>query len=89
MEAIVHQMATGEDWMPGDDLQAARKELQEAKEWLSVVQKKNVPPSPRPETPTRPELTSPPKAPRGQSEVSDQGDTAKNEANAGKATTPP
>ena len=27
--------------------------------------------------------------PRGQSEVSDQGDTAKDEADAGKATTPP
>ena len=75
--------------MPGDDLQVARKELQEVKEWLSAVQKKNVPPSPRPETPTRPEPTSPPKAPRGQSEVGDQGDTAKNEADAGKVTTPP
>ena len=75
--------------MPGDDLQAARKELWEAKEWLSAVQKKNIPPSPRPETPTRCELTSPPKVPRGQSEVGDQGDTAKDEANTSKATTPP
>ena len=41
-------MATGEDWMPGGDLQMARKELWEVKEWLLAVQKKNVPPSPRP-----------------------------------------
>ena len=75
--------------MPGDDLQAARKELWEAKEWLLAVQKKNVPPSPRPEMPTRPELTSPLKVPRGQSEVGDQGDTAKDEADASKATTLP
>ena len=34
--------------MPGGDLQTARKELREAKEWLSAVQKKNVPLSPRP-----------------------------------------
>ena len=82
-------MATGVDWMLGDDLQAARKELWEAKEWLLAVQKKNVPPLPHPETLTRPEPMSPPKAPRGQSEVGDQGDTVKDEADAGKATTPP
>ena len=35
--AIVCQMADGEDWMPGAELQAARKELQEAKEWLAAV----------------------------------------------------
>ena len=75
--------------MLGDDLQAARKELWEAKEWLSAIQKKNVPPSPCPETPTRPEPMSPPKAPRGQSEVGDQGDTVKNEADTSRATTLP
>ena len=75
--------------MLGDDLQAAHKELREAKEWLSAVQKKNVPPSPHPETSMRHEPTSPQKAPRGQLEVGDQGVTAKDEADAGKATTPP
>ena len=89
MEAIVRQMATGEDWMPGDDLQAVRKELQEAKEWLVVVQKKSVLPSPCPKTLMRPEPTSPLNAPRGQSEVGDQGDKVRNEADAGKASTPP
>ena len=66
--------------MPGGDLQTARKELWEAKEWLLAVQKKNVPPSPRPETLMRREPTSPPKVPRGQSEVGDQGNKARNEA---------
>ena len=61
--------------MPGGDLQTACKELREAKEWLLAVQKKNVPPSPRPETSARREPTSPRKVPRGQSEVGDQGDT--------------
>ena len=75
--------------MPGGDLQTARKELWEAKEWLSAVQKKNVPLSPRPETSARCELTSPLKVPRGQSEVGDQGDTATGEADAGRVTTPP
>ena len=75
--------------MPGGDLQMVRKELREVKEWLSAVQKKNIPLSPRPETSMRHEPTSPLKVPRGQSEVGDQGDTAKDEADAGKATTPP
>ena len=68
-------MATGEDWMPGDNLQAVRKELREMKEWLAAVQKKSVPLSPHPKTPTRPEPTSPPNAPRGQLEVGNQGNT--------------
>ena len=89
MEAIVCQMATGEDWMLGDDLQVVRKELQKAKEWLAAIQKKSVPPSPCPKTPMRPEPMSPPNAPRGQSEVGDQGDTTRNEADADKASTPP
>ena len=75
--------------MPGDDLQVACKELREAKEWLVVVQKKSVPSSPRPKMLMRPEPTSPPNAPRGQLEVNDQGDMARNEANTGKASTPP
>ena len=75
--------------MPGDNLQVARKELQEVKEWLVVVQKKSIPLSPRPKTPMGPELTSPPNAPRGQSEVGNQGDMARNKANASKVSTPP
>ena len=75
--------------MPGGDLQMVRKELREAKEWLLAIQKKNVPPSPRPETSARREPTSPPKVPRGQLEVGDQGDTATGEADAGRVTTPP
>ena len=75
--------------MPGDDLQAACMELWEVKEWLAVIQKKSIPPSPRPKMPTRPEPTSPPNVPRGQSEVGDQGDTARNKADAGKVSTLP
>ena len=75
--------------MPGDDLQAAHKELQEAKEWLVAVQKKSVPPSPHPKMLTRPEPMSPPNALRGQSEVGNQGNMARNEADASKASTPP
>ena len=75
--------------MLGDNLQAVRKELREAKEWLAAVQKKSIPPSPRPKTPTRPKPTSPPNAPRGQSEVSNQGNMARNEADADKVSTPP
>ena len=36
--AIVHQMADGDDWMPGVKLQAARKELWETREWLVAIQ---------------------------------------------------
>ena len=88
MEAIVCQMANGEDWMPGTKLQVAHKELQEAKEWLAT-QKKSIPPSPHPKTPTRQELTSSLNSPRGESEVSVQGDKARNEADAGKVFTLP
>ena len=84
--AIVHRMADGEDWMPGAELQAAHKELQEVKEWLVAAQKKSIPPSPCPKAPTRQELTSSPNLPRGESEVGNQGDKARNEANAGKAS---
>ena len=87
MEAIVCQMADGEDWMPGTKLQAACKELREVKEWLAT-QKKSIPPSPRPKTPMRQELTSSPNFPRGESEVGDQGDKTRNEADAGKALMP-
>ena len=75
--------------MPGDDLQVVRKELRETKELLAAVQKKSVPPLPHPKTPMRHEPTSPPNAPGGQSEVGDQGDTARNEADADKVSTLP
>ena len=75
--------------MLGADLQVVRKELQEVKEWLVATQKKSIPSSPRPKTPTRQEPTSPLNSPRGESEVGDQGDKARNEADVGKALTPP
>ena len=89
MEAIVRRMANGEDWMPGTELQVACKELWGVKEWLAATQKKSVPPLPCPKTPTRPEPTSSPNSPRGESEVGDQGNKARDEANAGKASMPP
>ena len=39
-------MATGEDWMLGDDLQVAHKELWEAKEWLAVPEEEHTPVAP-------------------------------------------
>ena len=87
--AIVHQMADGEDWMLGAELQAAHKELWATKEWLVAVQKKSAPPSPHPKTPTRQELMNPPNSQRGESEVGDQGDKVRDKANAGKTSTLP
>ena len=87
--AIVRRMADGENWMPGAELQVACKELWEVKEWLVAAQKKSVPPSPCPKTPTRQEPTGSPNLPRGELEVGDQGDKARNKANAGKASMPP
>ena len=77
-------MADGEDWMPGTKLQVACKELWEAKEWLAATQKKSVPPLPHPKMPTRPELMSSLNSHRGESEVGNQGNKARNEADAGK-----
>ena len=88
--AIVRWMADGEDWMPGTELQAARKELWEVREWLTATQKKkSTPLSPRAKTPTAQEPTSPPNSPRGESEIGDGGDKAREEADAGKASSPP
>ena len=75
--------------MPGAKLQAVRKELREVKEWLVATQKKSTPLSPHPKMLTRQEPTSPPNLPRGELEVGDQGDKARNEANAGTASTLP
>ena len=33
-------MANEEDWLPGTDIQATRKELQDVKAWLAAVQQK-------------------------------------------------
>ena len=70
--------------MPGAKLQVAHKELHEAKDWLATVQQRSMPPLPRNKTPTDP-LDSQ----RGELEVGDQGDKVRDEANAGKTSTPP
>ena len=60
-------MADEEDWLLGTDLQAARKELQEVKNWLMAVQqKKQAPSSPRAKTPTAQEPTDVLTSPRGE-----------------------
>ena len=88
--AIIHQMADGEDWLPGVDLQAARKELREVKDWLMAIQqKKRAPLLPCVKTPTAKEPMDVPKSPRGEVEASDEGDKAREEAEMGKAASPP
>ena len=88
--AIVHRMADGEDWMPGTELQAICKELQEAREWLSATQKKkSTPLSPHMKTPTVQEPMNPPNSPRGESEIGNEGDKARDEANTGKVSSLP
>ena len=88
--AIVHRMADGEDWMLGTELQAARKELREVREWLTATQKKkkSTPLSPHVKTPTAQEPTNPPNSPRGESEIGDGGDKVREEADMGKASSP-
>ena len=71
--------------MLGTELQAVHKDLQEVKEWLAA-QKKSVPPSPRLKTPMRQELMSSSNSPRGELEVGDQGDKARNKADVGKVS---
>ena len=90
MVAIIHRMADGEDWLPGADLQAARKELRDVKDWLAAIQqKKQAPLSPHMKTPTAQELTDVLKSPRGEVDASDEGDKAREEAEADKAASPP
>ena len=56
--AIIRRMADGEDWLPGVDLQAMRKELRDIKDWLAAIQqKKQAPALPRVKTPTAQEPT--------------------------------
>ena len=89
MVAIVRQMADREDWMPGAELQATRKELWEVKEWLTAAQqKKSTPLSLHTKTPTAREPTDIPNSPRGEVEVGDEGDKAREEADTGKASSP-
>ena len=83
-------MADGEDWLPGVDLQAACKELRDVKDWLVAVQKKKqAPSSPHAKTPMVQEPTDVPKSPRGEVDAGDEGDKAREEAEADKAASPP
>ena len=87
--AIIHRMADREDWLLGVDLQAARKELREVKDWLTAVQqKKSALLSPRAKTPTAQEPTDVLKSPRGEVEAGDEGDKVREEAETGKAASP-
>ena len=83
-------MANEEDWLPGADIQAARKELWDVKAWLAAIQqKKQAPTSPRADTPTAQEPTDGPKLPRGEVDAGDGGDQAREETTTDKATSPP
>ena len=78
MVAIIRRMADGEDWLPGTDLQATRKELWDVKDWLAAIQqKKQAPLSLRAKTPMVQEPTDVPKSPRGEVDTSDEGDKAR------------
>ena len=87
--AIVHLMADREDWMLGAELQVVCKDLWEMKEWLVAIQKKSAPPLPCPKMPTRQDLMNPPNLQRGESEVGDQGDKVRDEADACNTSTLP
>ena len=83
-------MADGEDWILGVELQATHKELREVKEWLTAAQqKKSAPLSPHTKTPMAQEPTDILKSPRGEVEVSDEDDKAREEAEMGKASSTP
>ena len=76
--------------MLGVELQATHKELWEVKEWLTAAQqKKSTPSSPCTKTPTVQEPTDVPNSPRGEVEVGDEGDKAREEADTGKVSLPP
>ena len=83
-------MANEEDWLPGANIQAACKELQDVKAWLAAIQqKKQAPASPRAKTPMAQEPTDVPKSPRGEVDAGDEGDQAREEAAMDKAASPP
>ena len=80
-------MADEEDWLPGADIQAARKELRDVKAWLAAVQqKKQAPASPCAKTPMAQEPTDGPKSPRGEVDAGEEGDKVREEAATDKAT---
>ena len=80
MVAIICRMADREDWLPGADLQAARKELQDVKDWLvAIQQKKQAPALLHVKTPTVQEPTDVLKSPRGEVDAGDEGDKAREE----------
>ena len=90
MAAIIRRMANEEDWLPGADIQAARKELWDVKAWLAAVQqKKQAPASPHTDTPMAQEPTDGPKLPRGEVDAGDGGDQAREETATDKAASPP
>ena len=83
-------MADGEDWLPGADLQATRKELWEVKDWLTAVQQKeSAPLSLHVKTPTAQEPTDVLKSPRGEVDAGNEGDKVREEAVMDKAASPP
>ena len=83
-------MADEEDWLLGVDLQATCKELREVKNWLTAVQqKKQAPSSPHAKTPTVQEPTDVLMSPRGEVDAGEEGDKAREEAETGKAASPP
>ena len=83
-------MADGEDWLLGADLQAARKELREVKDWLTAVrQKKQAPSLLHAKTPMAQEPTDVPMSPRGEVDAGDEGNKVREEAETGKAASPP
>ena len=87
--AISRRMADEEDWFPGADIQAARKELQDVKAWLAAVQqKKQAPASPRAKTPMAQEPMDGLKSPRGEVDAGEGGDKAREEAVMDKAASP-
>ena len=88
--AIICRMADGEDWLPGTDLQATRKELRDVKDWLAAIQQKKQAPSLScVKTPTAQEPTDVPKLPRGEVDAGDEGDKVREEAETDKAASPP
>ena len=83
-------MADEEDWLPGADIQAARKELRDIKAWLAAIQqKKQAPASPHVKTPMAQEPTDGLKSPRGEVDTGKGGDKAREGAAMDKAASPP
>ena len=83
-------MANKEDWLPGPDIQAVRKELRDVKAWLAAIQqKKQAPTLPCANTPTAQEPTDGPKSPRGEVDTGNGGDQAREETTTDKAASPP